>query len=552
VSARIEVRGPAAAHAPGASSGRERWAAALAGWRGWRRRGAAILLGALAAAALPPLHAVPLLWLAFPGLLILLGGALHWRQAFSIGWWFGFGFFVAGLYWLAWPLTLDIERFGWMIPFAVFGISGVLSIFPAAASAITHAARMRGAARVLLFAAAWIAGEWLRGHLFTGFPWNLVATAWVAVDAMAQSAALVGAYGLGLLTLVLAAAPVLLCEPGLSRRERMSGIAAALALFAGLWISGADRLAGADPRPLEGIRLRLVQGNIEQSLKWDESRREQTFAHYIALTRQPGFERVTHVIWPETAIDYRFVSDYPAARIAGERQQRIASAIPPSGALIVGAIRDEQRQWFNSVHVIGPDGTVRATYDKYHLVPFGEYVPLRGLLRRLGVEKIAHGAGDYSAGAGPASLPVPAAPAASPLICYEAIFPGEVAGRPRPGWLVNVTNDAWFGLTSGPYQHFASARLRAVEEGLPLVRAANTGITAVVDAYGRVQARMPIMSTGILDAELPRATAHPTFYARLGDRSLLVLVLLGLVIALAADLRRFRAAQSKVNERSES
>jgi apolipoprotein N-acyltransferase len=354
-----------------------------------------------------------------------------------------------------------------------------------------------------------------------------------------QGAALVGAYGLGFLTLVIAAAPALLFEPALSRAHRISGTGAALALLAALWVWGADRIAGADTRPVDDVRLRLVQGNIEQTLKWDASRREQTFAHYIALTRSAGFERATHVIWPETAVDYRFVSDYPAARIVGERQERIATAIPKDGALILGAIRDAERQWFNSVHVIASDATVRATYDKYHLVPFGEYVPLRGLLRRLGVEKIAHGIGDYSPGPGPATLPVPGAPAMSPLICYEAIFAGDVAGRPRPGWLVNVTNDAWFGLTSGPYQHFASARLRAVEEGLPLVRAANTGITAVVDAYGRVRARMAIMSTGVLDAELPRATMRPTFYARLGDRSLLVLLLLGLAIAAAVDLRHF-------------
>ncbi|HEY7610307.1 MAG TPA: apolipoprotein N-acyltransferase, partial [Alphaproteobacteria bacterium] len=347
---------------PAAAGEPARWPAVLARQRGWRRRGAAILLGALAAAALPPVHAIPLLWVAFPGLLLLMGGAQNWRQALWIGWWFGFGFFVAGLYWLAWPLSLDIVRFGWMIPFAVFGISGVLAIFPAAAAALTHATRMRGIARVLLFAVAWIAGEWLRGHLFTGFPWNLVATAWAALEPMMQSASLVGAYGLGLVTVFLAAAPALLCEPGLERRNRFAGFGAALALLAGLWLWGAERIAGADARPVEGVRLRLVQGNIEQSLKWDASRREQTFAHYVALTRQPGLDRITHVVWPETAIDYRFVSDYPAARIAGERLQRLVAAIPPNGALILGAIRDERQQWFNSVHVIGPDGTVRATY----------------------------------------------------------------------------------------------------------------------------------------------------------------------------------------------
>jgi len=511
---------------------------ALTRLRGWRRRGLAVLLGAVAAAALPPVHAIPLLWLAFPCLLLLLSGAAQWRAAFWIGWWFGFGVFVAGLYWLAWPLTLDMARFGWMIPIAVFGISGGLAIFPALAAAATRATRMSGAARLVLFAVAWTAGEWLRGHLLTGFPWNLVATAWAALEPMMQPAALVGAYGLGFLTVIVAGAPALLFEPGLARAHRAAGVAAALALLACIWIWGAERIADADPRPVEGVRLRLVQGNIEQSLKWDESRREQTFAHYLALTRRPGFEQVTHVIWPETAIDYRFVTDYEAARIAGERQQRVAAAVPRSGALITGAIRDEKRQWYNSVHVVGPDGAAQAAYDKHHLVPFGEYVPLRWLLRRIGIEKIAHGVGDYSAGPGPATLAVPGAPDMSPLICYEAIFAGRVAGRDRPGWLVNVTNDAWFGLTSGPYQHFASARMRTVEEGLPLARAANTGITAIVDAYGRIVARMPIMSAGVLDAELPRATIQPTLYARLGDRSLLVLLLFGVALALALDLRQ--------------
>lgn len=522
------------------------------GLGGWRRRAAAVLAGGASVLALAPFFAWPILWLTLPTLVWLIDGAVQrgepsisarWytrpaAAAAEIGWWFGFGYFVAGLYWLAWPLTLDMARFGWMIPFAVFGISGVLAILPALAAATTRATRMSGAERVILFAVAWTAAEWLRGHLFTGFPWNLIATAWTAVEPMMQSAALVGAYGLGLLTMIVAGAPALLFEPGLTRAHRIAGIVATLAVLAGLWLWGAERLAASDTRPVEGVRIRLVQGNIEQSLKWDESRREQTFAHYLALTARPGSQGITHVIWPETAIDYRFVTDYEVARVAGSRQARLAEVLPRAGALITGAIRDEARKWYNSVHVVGPDGAALATYDKHHLVPFGEYVPLRGLLRSLGVEKIAHGAGDYSAGPGPATLAVPGAPSMSPLICYEAIFPARVAGRERPGWLVNVTNDAWFGLTSGPYQHFASARMRAVEEGLPLVRAANTGITAIIDAYGRVVARMPIMSTGILDGELPGATMQPTLYARVGDRSLLALLLLGVALALALDLRQ--------------
>jgi apolipoprotein N-acyltransferase len=518
------------------------FAARLAALRGWRRRGAALLFGALAAAALPPVHALPLLLIAFPGFFVLLGGTRTVWNGFWVGWWFGCGYFIGGIYWLAWPFTLDMERFGWMIPFAVFGLSALQATFVGAAAALARATRMRGAAGVIMLAASWAALEFLRGqigNIFAGFPWNLLAISWAAVDEMIQPAAFVGAYGLGLLTVFIAAMPAVLAEPTMRRAARLSWLGVAALLLVALWIGGAERLAGADPQPVAGVRLRLVQGNIAQSLKWEEGRREQTFAHYLRLTKSPGFESITHVVWPETAIDYRFETDYPVVRLEGERLAQIAAVIPPNGALLTGAIRDRNRRYYNSLHVVAPGGRVVATYDKHELVPFGEFVPMRPVLRRLGVEKLAHGAGDYTAGPGPATLTVPGAPGASPMICYEAIFPGRTDPLHRPGWLVNVTNDAWFGLTSGPYQHFASARLRAVEEGVPLVRAANTGITAVVDAYGRVQARMAIMSTGVLDAELPRATIRPTFYARLGDRALLVLFLLALMAALAVDMRHF-------------
>jgi len=519
----------------------QRAADRLAATTGWRRRLAALGLGLVAATALPPVHALPLLWVAFPGLVLLLGRTASAWSGFWVGWWFGCGFFLGGIYWLAWPFTLDMERFGWMIPFAVFGLSALQAIFIGAAAAAARATRMRGPAGIVILAVMWAAFELLRGHfgnVFAGFPWNLIAISWVAVDDMIQSAALVGAYGLGGLTVLIAAAPAILADRTRSRAARRGWMGAALVLLAALWAGGAARLAGAEEEPVAGVRLRLVQGNIEQSLKWQEGRREATFDLYLRLTASPGFERITHVVWPETAIDYRFETDYDVVRLEGALLARLAAAIPPQGALLMGAIRDKARQHYNSFHVVAPGGKVVATYDKHDLVPFGEYVPMRPVLRRLGVEKLAHGAGDYSAGPGPATLPVPGAPGTSPLICYEAIFPGHFDRRNRPGWLINVTNDAWFGLTSGPYQHFASARLRAAEAGVPLVRAANTGITAVVDAYGRITARMAIMTTGVLDAPLPRATREPTFYGRFGDRTLLVLLALGLLAALALDLRQ--------------
>jgi apolipoprotein N-acyltransferase len=538
MSARVEAAPALAAAAPAAAGGIGNAAARR---RGGRRGGLAWRLGAGAAAALPPVHALPLLWVAFPGLVLLLAGTRSAWSAFWVGWWFGCGYFIGGIYWLAWPFTLDMERFGWMIPFAVFGLSALQAIFVGGATALARAIPFKGVAGIVMLAASWAVFEFLRGqvgNVFAGFPWNLLAISWAAIDEMIQPAAYVGAYGLGALTVFIAAMPAVLVDAGLSRTARWTWLGIALLLLAGLWIGGAARLAGAQNEPVAGVRLRLVQGNIEQSLKWKEGRREETFAHYLRLTASPGFDRITHVVWPETAIDYRFDTDYPAARLEGERLKQLAAVIPPKGALLLGAIRDEDRRYYNSFHVVAPGGVVVATYDKHELVPFGEFVPMRPLLRRLGVEKLAHGAGDYSAGPGPLTLDVPGAPGTSPLICYEAIFPGRVEPGRRPGWFVNVTNDAWFGLTSGPYQHFASARLRAVEEGLPLVRAANTGITAVVDAYGRVVARMTIMSAGVLDAELPRATMQPTFYARLGDRSLLVLLLLALVTALGLDLRQ--------------
>jgi apolipoprotein N-acyltransferase len=506
-------------------------ASGLAGLAGPRRAVVAFLLGLCAVAALPPVHAIPLLIPAFAGLVLMLDGARRVWRAFWLGWWFGLGYFVGGLYWLAWPLTLDLARFGWLIPFAVFGISGGLAILPGLVAAIVHRARWRGPSRVLLLAAAWLAAEWARGNLLTGFPWNLIATAWMPVPAALQPAAWIGGYGLGFATVLVAAAPALLVERALRRRDRALGLGVPAALFAILVAAGAIRLGQAPAGEIAGVRLRIVQGNVEQSLKWVPERRERTFALYLDLTRQAGFERITHAIWPETAIDYRFETDYPAVRIEGERQARLAQAVPRGGALLLGAIRDADRRWHNSFHVIGADGRALATYDKHHLVPFGEYVPARPLLRRLGIEQLAHGAGDYAAGPGPGSLPVPGAPNVAPVICYEAIFPGAVTpARDRPGWIVNVTNDAWFGTTSGPYQHLAAARLRAVEEGLPVVRAANTGISAVIDSHGRIVAELGLNRRGTLDSALPLPVAM-TVYNEFGDIIPLLLCTISLMFA---------------------
>ncbi|MBW7852313.1 MAG: apolipoprotein N-acyltransferase [Rhodospirillales bacterium] len=486
-------------------------AAAIRGLGGWRRRLLAIALGAAAALALPPLHWVPVLWLAFPGLVWLADGGTGRRGAFGAGWWFGFGHFSAGLYWVSHALLTDPARFGWMIPFAVFGLGGVLAVFPALAVLAMRLSGARGAGRVSVLAGAWTIGEWLRSWMFTGFPWNLTGTVWMPSDAMLQFAALTGAYGLSLVTVLAAALPAVLGDPWPAARQ-WGAAAAGIALLAVVWAGGALRLATADSGYVDGVRLRLVQANIAQNHKWRDDLRRRNLADHVALSRAPGFEGATHVVWPETAAPYFLTTD------AGARQA-VASAAPPGGAVLTGAPRatppgEAPFQVWNSLIAVDPSGAVTGVYDKAHLVPFGEYVPLRGLLP---IAKITHGGTDFSAGPGPRTMAVPGLPPFSPLICYEGIFPAAVVGDgARPAWLLNVTNDAWFGFSAGPYQHLAAARMRAIEEGLPLVRAANTGISVVTDAYGRVVAGIGLGKRGVVDSGLPAPLVGLTPFAWLG------------------------------------
>ena len=302
-----------------------------------------------------------------------------------------------------------------------------------------------------------------------------------------------------------------------------------------VWGGGSLRLAaapalGADV--VDGVVLRLVQPSIDQASKWKTGLRRAHVARQMRLSAAPGARPVSHVIWAETAVPYLLARE-------PELRARIAGIIPEGGLLLTGAPRAEAggaepRLW-NSLHALDTEGEIVGTYDKAHLVPFGEYTPLRSLL---GLAKLTAGSTDFSPGPGRVTLQLPGLPAFSPLICYEAVFPGRVvASGARPQWILNITNDAWFGTSSGPYQHFASARTRAVEEGLPLVRVANNGISAVVDAYGRIVGRLGLNETGSLDAALPRPTKSILLYAKLGDWMALMVVLVSAFSALL--LRRF-------------
>ena len=488
---------------------------------GWRRVLVAIALGGLLALAFPPFHIVPVLLIAFPGLVWMLegidAGPRPFRRALVTGFWFGFGQFFVGLHWIVEPMLVDPARTAWMIPFAWPGLAALLATMPA----LTCGAQVWGRfgtafiPRILALSGLWTLFEMLRGTLFTGFPWNLVGYVWAGNTAglpVLQTSALLGVFGLGAVTILAAASPAALGAQEWPRVRRLAlGIGVALGLPALLWVAGALRIANSEDAVVADVRLRIVQANIAQRDKWKPELRLRHLERHIAMSQAVTERMPTHVIWPETAVPFLVAND------ALVRSQ-VAQAIPAGGTLITGSVRaafhSGQRQLFNALLVIDDEADVLSVYDKTHLVPFGEYVPLRDVLP---VEKIVPGQGDFTTGLGPRVIALPGLPTFSPVICYEAIFPGAATpDTDRPGWLLNLTNDAWFGNFAGPRQHFAIATTRAVEEGLPMVRAANTGISAVVDPYGRVVARRGSNVEGIIDADLPEALP-PTPYARWGN-----------------------------------
>ncbi|MBV8738117.1 MAG: apolipoprotein N-acyltransferase [Alphaproteobacteria bacterium] len=506
----------------------------VAALTGRRRYGLAFLLGAAAAAAMSPVDMVPLLAVAFPGLLWLDDGSTSAGATFRLGWVFGFGFFLAGLYWIAAALFVDLARFWWLVPFAAAGLPAGFAIYIAFALLTTRLVVQRlqlsAAARVFVFAIAWSAAEWTRGHAFTGLPWNLVGYTWSGgfpgAIAMLQSVAVVGIYGLSFITVLAFSLLSLLGSPRTAPmhplRRWAPGITAILLVTAPA-LGGAVRLAST-PIDLTGTRLRLVQPSITESLKWQPAAAQDNFRRLIDLSRAPTTERLNAILWPEAATPFLLGRDRPA-------RDAIAAVVPKGGYVIAGALRTDPppapiANFWNSIEAVNAHGDIVAHYDKAHLVPFGEYVPFRKLLP---IDKITPGTTYLSPGPGPQTIALPGLPPFAPLVCYEAIFPGSIIDEDdRPAWILNVTNDAWYGRSSGPYQHFAIARTRAVEEDLPLIRVANNGISGVIDPVGRVLAHTGLDAIGYVDSALPTAGSR-TPYARVGNWMLLGLLLLGAV-----------------------
>lgn len=479
---------------------------------GWRALGAAVIAGALAALAMPPLHWLPLAVLGIVAYVWLWQAAPDRRSAFWRGLAWGTGHFAVGSYWILEAFYVPPADFALLGPPIVAGLAVVLGFFPglAAWSARRVVDRWPVLAgrysRLVVLAIAWAACEWLRGHVFTGYPWNPLAHVWGFATPLLQGAALFGVYGLGMLTFLVLAAPT-------------AGWRATVAALVVVGLAGwAGQSAMAAIENGNGPWIRIVQPNVPQSEKWRLESRARQIAKLVEMSRAPGFDRLAAVVWPETAPPQ--IVDPSSAALAV-----MANAVPPDGLLLTGAargtLRPEDGVW-NSLLVIDRAGRIAAHYDKVHLVPLGEYIPFH---KQLAPVSGFIGRGSFEVGEGRVTLvPSNGLPSFSPIICYEVIFPAAVTGPgERPQWLLNVTNDAWFGLSSGPYQHLTSARLRTIEEGLPMIRAANTGVSAVIDAYGRVLAALDMQQEGIIDHRLP-AARDPTPYSRWGDWTLLAMV----------------------------
>ncbi|HCM83135.1 MAG TPA: apolipoprotein N-acyltransferase [Alphaproteobacteria bacterium] len=476
------------------------------------------LAGALAVAALPPINILPLIFLSLAFLILQIVNARNTRQAFARGFWWGLGYFAVGFYWINVALTVDWPRFAWLLPLCAIGLPAIVAIYSGLCSAAVFVTanytRRPRLGIILLFPIFWTALEILRGHALSGFPWNVIGTAFTDFSALFQILSVVGIYGAGFIIALCAALCVAAFE---LPKHKFKYLGAAMVIIIAVAVFGAIRLQQDIPSE-KILNVRIVQPNIPQDEKWDMASRQKNLGKLMALTAEPSNLVPDLVVWPEASVPY-ILSEVPEARMI------IAEHLPRGAILAAGTIRRDAQtqQFFNSIEYMDVSSEILSHYDKFHLVPFGEYVPF-GKYIPLPVVTAFSGLGR---GAGPQTQII-AGVGISPLVCYEVIFPGEVVDvKNHPQLLLNVTNDGWYGNTIGPHQHLAQARARAVEEGIPLVRAANTGISVAVDRFGRIQKSLSYGTDGMIDAEVIITDTAPPLSAG-GGFYLYLSVLIGI------------------------
>lgn len=492
-------------------------------------------MGGLSGLGFAPYFVFPLTYLGLAAFAFLTRHSPSLLSAFVTGWVFGLGQFIVGLSWITESFAVEAERFGMLAWPAVAALSAFLALFPAFAAMAARCLGGSGPGALIVLPATWSIAEMARGTILTGFPWNLIGYAWGFSDEVLQAISVMGIHGLGLLTVLLAVLPLLITE-----KYKLGRRSAALVLilvptiaFAALWTGGAMRLAVADIWE-NGQRVRIVQPNIPQNQKWEAGQANAILDKLLALSTSGESNRPRYVVWPETA--------YPVLFEAGRKiHPALTASVPTGGLLLFGAVREAPARragdpaLLNSVLALDEKGGVVAGYDKVRLVPFGEFTPFKEVL---GAMKMTVGDIDYIPGESNAPIQLGGLPAARVLICYEAIFPRS--GDDRAGWILNITNDAWFGISAGPHQHFLAARARALEAGLPLIRAANSGVSAIVDSYGRVTEMLPLNVSGVIDGPLPAPSE--TVFRRAGNIPVVVAIAL-LIAAAAVTRRRFRKTE---------
>lgn len=485
----------------------------LLSW-GWQRRAIAFCAGALSVLALPPIGVFPLLGLTLTVLIWLIDSLRDgspWRvikETFFIGWLFGFGYFLAGLWWIGEAFLVESDVFGWLLPVAVAGLPAGLALFTGFGTVFARLLWTASPARAAALAAGLGLSEYARGNLLTGFPWNAFGYALTATDVQMQAASLIGIDGLTLVALFLGATPAIwLAQDRQGARLRGVVVASAVFLLFAQAAYGELRLIFAENTEEPGIRLRLVQPNLTQAERLDHSRHGDVLERYLRLSRTPpGSPPPTHVIWPESALPFRL----------GDGTQtltRLTGVLAPDSLIILGILRSDDidpRRVLNSLYVLDDKARILDRYDKVHLVPFGEYLPLSDILSSIGLEPLTR---IFAFVAGQPRGPVNAGKGRpfTALICYEAIFGSEVAHQGRAGWIVNISDDSWFGDTLGPRQHFHQARIRAVEQGLALARVTTTGRSALIDPYGRIVKSLDGGREGAIDAALPSPLSPPLY-----------------------------------------
>lgn len=507
----------------------------------------AFLAGALAVLSQAPYDFFAVCFVSFPVLVWLLDGATveqgtrllgRLKPAFAIGWWFGFGYFVAGLWWVGGAMLVEAEEFAWALPIGVVFLPAIMAIFYGLAAALARGFWTDDIGRIAALAASFALFEWVRTFVFTGFPWNPIGSAAMPVPLLMQSVAVVGMPGMNALAVFVFAMPALLA----GGRTVRTGLVAAALLAAAHVGFGYVRLAAPDNEPVRALAVRIVQPAIDQAIKLDRTSRDEIFRTLLTLSSAPpppGKPAPKLIVWPETSLPFLFTERPDALAAIGE-------LLADGQLLLAGNVRAEgqgaeARRYYNSVVAIDDRGEIVDAVDKIHLVPGGEYLPLADLFERIGIDRIVAIPAQFSPGSEHHPIALVDGLKAATFVCYEIIFPEEVRSRVGDAdFIVNVTNDAWFGDTPGPYQHFRSAQIRAVETGLPVVRSANNGISGVIDTHGRVVDAFALNVRGALDATVEIPTLSPSPFGDPGRNGLAIAGVLGLIGICLNFMQRLR------------